>query len=1154
MTGDPPKVGQATDPPIQLQYRSRYARRPDPAEERGKRIKLTAAAIGIVALVLVSAVWNPPTKGHHTFTTASDYRADRESGCTNSGKGCHGSETSYADFNVYHKDVKCASCHDYQGAGCIPCHKPNQHDCPVCHDGTMKNAPDTVRLTDSYPNGHYRETTHTAMGTDMDRTVRTASDGKAKAACSQCHSRDLKTAHTAVQPVADSPYGLDVGCGECHNDVRASGLAEVLSDWKTRRCEDCHKIGTSAPMHSAKVVGAADATSTLGCGSSGAGCHEGDLHSIHADTPKDCSGSAADGEPGCHSDAHEAAKPTATSCGGDGKTTCHRVYDSTDYLHENGASLHSPENAAQASDTSYKGIACGRCHYAAPDGTSLDKEHALASSAKSTVTDDRCRNCHNDKASQDAIGSGWTERSTAEACSACHGKNGLDAPHTADASTVHTAKSAGCSDTGAGCHPTDDLSQVGTPTTKANIHRDCLRCHDRTESDGNVAYDPSKKTCGSGRSCHGDYSPSSAIHGDTDGSDSAHHAASSAQGEALLTDDASDVTVSCNSCHSMQLAEEHSRANSSIASGSGTVCARCHDADGTTASAVKANWPGRKTAEACATCHTGAKRAIHAEVGTAHVGVELGLDGKADVGSCEGSGCHASADLRVLHRRLGCTVPGCHAKTGNLLGDQIVGCGGIDSRTACHAGYSATTGHEKTSLAHAPTELDTKGDLAPGFCMKSGCHPAEDLSRLHRSAGCGISGCHAAGTDPTARSCGGVDSGTSCHTGFSATEHFVSHDASLTGSVNGVTYRSGENAGCFGCHRSDLSEEHSSALIDGSMDAVAAGPCRVCHYNADDPGSGEYADSTAVKAAIADHDLRCTSCHKSGNALDGDAAIASPHKALSSESSLPAGAVWADPFSEWKAAFDAPTGGGHNVLSASVVGATRDKDFPVTSFELGGKTYAWALPPNTGDTTWLRGGATTTGEIQQMKVTCADCHVLPDDMKGPQGASVRVYIDPAYSQTEYANPDRKKLASQFSAKGTDRVICFKCHTLNRGSVEGTDAPGGDPVHSQHATHAKFPSYSPVRYGERCTDCHVRIPHAWRRPRLLIRTVGGDGAKTDEFPYVDAQSDGLMGVVLGDFDSTGDLGPASCVTGGCHGRHDETTHPMPSDIPTATYWP
>src|SRR3990170_1239494 len=110
-----------------------------------KQRRLAYLAI-IVAGLASAAGWSPPAKTVHTFTKASDYKAGRERGCTNSGEGCHGSEEEYVDFNAYHPDTECTVCHEYDGVGCIPCHEPKQHECTGCHDGTMEGAADCVRL------------------------------------------------------------------------------------------------------------------------------------------------------------------------------------------------------------------------------------------------------------------------------------------------------------------------------------------------------------------------------------------------------------------------------------------------------------------------------------------------------------------------------------------------------------------------------------------------------------------------------------------------------------------------------------------------------------------------------------------------------------------------------------------------------------------------------------------------------------------------------------------------------------------------------------------------------------------------------------------------------------------------------------------------
>ncbi len=1059
---------------------------PDPKAARTKTMLNVLAGLVALGAVMFAVGWNPPTNSVHAFSEASDYKGERESGCTNSGKGCHGAEASYSDFNVYHPDTECTTCHDYQGVGCIPCHMPPEKECQLCHDGTMEQAPDVVRLSDSYPKGHYRETTHTAMGTPMRDRVRGGVGGKASAACRDCHSRDLAKAHTDVPIVAGSTYGTSVGCGECHNDVRSQGMAEVLDDWKRRSCEGCHGVDSSAPQHALDVATAVGAKSPLSCGRTGVGCHDvNDLHAMHKDRPKSCAGSAEEGERSCHVIGSEAAKPRAVTCGGAGAGACHRLYENDTYSHDRDSQVHSPQGRLLL-DTSYGGTACGDCHRMADDGTSLIEEHDQPTSANSGDPSNVCTNCHNHPASVATIREGWVERATSQACSTCHGTRGLPAAHHGDVAAQHEVSSAGCSDSGAGCHPTSDLMEVGAPTTTANIHRDCLRCHDWTESDGNGSYDPGKTTCGEGRDCHGAqgaYGKATSVHdgaaGLADGQDSAHHRASSRSGDTLWKDSASGLATACDACHGLTLGTEHRRVNSALRAGVGTICARCHNADKTAAQVVKGNWSTKGSAAACEQCHAaGSSRAIHASIETSHVATELAADSTPQPGACVSSGCHGSLDLRSLHRSAGCTAMGCHANSGNILSSGIKSCGGLDSRTGCHAGYSASM-------------------------------------------------------------------------------HFTDHAANVAGVVKGIEYTLCDNVGCFGCHVADLTVEHDNARRAGVIEGGGSTSCAICHEGV--AGAGAFASLPAVKRAIANHDMRCSACHASGTNQDGPTFAASAHKEISTQTVLPPGTVWSDPAEEWKAAFDGDTGGGHNVMSFERVGASAHKSFPLTQFTIFDVGYIWALTPNSGLTAWLKpsvfepGATETTESIQHIRMRCDDCHMLSPEMNGPTGSPVPIAIDPEYSQTEYANPTRDQ--SQFTATGTKRVVCFKCHQVYVGGVAGSNSPGGASLHGRHVSHPNLGVSSAHYNGEACIDCHVRSPHAWRRPRLLIRTVvATDGATPDAPPYVMQGHDGLLGIRLRSFDPQTQLRSGSCVTGGCHPSSSPNRHPRPSNVPTATYWP
>jgi len=469
---------------------------------RKKNIKIGLWSLGAIALVTFSMIWNPPTGRVHSFTSASDYKASSDSGCTNSGDGCHGEETAYKDFNEYHPNATCTTCHEYQGVGCIPCHSPNGHECQSCHDGTMDIAADRNRITDPYPKGHYRETTHTAMGTDMTLAVRGTEDGAAQATCKQCHSRDLYEAHQKVPVVKKSEYGDSVGCGECHNDTRAFGLAQVKSNWKKHRCEDCHAKKSSSPMHS-QVAAAVEASGAASCGDTGAGCHDdNNLHSLHADAPKDCSSAAKKGDPGCHDLSLQSHEPTVTACG-TGDDTCHTTYVNEDYSHKADKKQHSA-GRAQASSMRFGDSSCDDCHQITDNGMSLVSEHERPNNTIASASPSTCDACHNGSdATVDAVRENWPQRAGDAACEACHKNAIITARHTsAEAhdgralTPAGTPNDAACK--GSGCHATLDLQELHADTGCTTPG-----CHQATGS----IFGENKSTCGgsdTGIACHVD--------------------------------------------------------------------------------------------------------------------------------------------------------------------------------------------------------------------------------------------------------------------------------------------------------------------------------------------------------------------------------------------------------------------------------------------------------------------------------------------------------------------------------------------------------------------------------------------------------------------------------------------------------------------------
>ncbi|MRS12279.1 MAG: hypothetical protein EG823_04305 [Actinobacteria bacterium] len=523
---------------------------------KARRTPLLIAAF-IVAGLGFAAGWNPPTTTVHSFSEASDYSARRESGCTNSGDGCHGSDERYQDFNRYHPDTECNICHEYTGVGCIPCHGPSQRECTGCHDGSMEGASDCVRLIDPYPKGHYRGSLHEAIGTDMKQVMLAAPGGEAKAACKDCHARDLQAAHTGVPEVEGSDYGTEIGCYECHNDEQSGALKQVQAKWKKHRCEDCHGEKTRSPMHAIDIATVFEATGESGCGSTGEGCHGvNDLHALHPDVPATCSGAAAEGEPGCHDLELQSHEPTVTACA-TGEGSCHPAYVNDDYSHKNDSKVHtaSVQGSTEWADAvSGVRITCASCHR-----MDLTAEHTRAHVGLGA---DACVECHNKNENTiRAVRDSWPDRLGADACATCH-----DSKHE-DADAVHTAvqlDDTGTPSTSAcvqsGCHATADVRVLHAGVGCANS-----ACH---SSGGAIT--GMKMTCGGpdtreGRNCH---------------SNSTRHVGAH---DALEAGMAGTKSSACTACHGSQVfavaAGEHRGClchTYGVAKPGNRECAACH--------------------------------------------------------------------------------------------------------------------------------------------------------------------------------------------------------------------------------------------------------------------------------------------------------------------------------------------------------------------------------------------------------------------------------------------------------------------------------------------------------------------------------------------------------------------------------------------------
>lgn len=149
------------------------------------------------------------------------------------------------------------------------------------------------------------------------------------------------------------------------------------------------------------------------------------------------------------------------------------------------------------------------------------------------------------------------------------------------------------------------------------------------------------------------------------------------------------------------------------------------------------------------------------------------------------------------------------------------------------------------------------------------------------------------------------------------------------------------------------------------------------------------------------------------------------------------------------------------------------------------------------------------------KMTCTDCHSNSTaSASGPHGSSVKWMIDPNYPGDW--------LTANLSNFGTNRVICSKCHNTNTtsGLPNAQQAHAADTQHQSTAT---------------CVYCHIKVPHGWRRPRMI-------GYMSDPEPYRSTWMQRIpatAGTI--NFSSEQDCYNSA----GCGGKH--------SSAP-ATYWP
>jgi len=819
-----------------------------------------------------SVPYSAPTadRFHHTKSCATCHDgtvdlASRSIECVS----CHGDGTGqspyHADFATTHTgtstlSAQCQQCHAGElgqvhaasTLGCGACHwikgsPMTGTTCSACHP---MHGLSSAKTDCDNPYCHGDRGSWPILSLDAHYTTNAAQHQATAQAggCSDCHSMDLKAAHSNVANE----------CVGCHSQ----GGDELLGTWD-KTCEDCHQqyhVAAFQQHHPVTVV-------STGCGGDD-GCHAvEDISTLHASAATTVTIDAVDVRltacQVCHKNPSVDLSTTSAEC-----ADCHTAHGDLGPIHEADSAISAScfnchptdvrvthqksakgpcavchKNPALAGGASAHTADCDSCHtYVGADGL----DHA-GFAAKHAVTEDSAgcwRDCHTSHVQASSVASSTIHRIVSPAtanCAKCH--NGtLDL----------TGKTASCTT----CHgpaPEQYPMHVDYPqrhVASATQSLACTGCHFSDVKDHDTTY--GCKLChvtaarGGRASCGFCHTPHSPVPGPLK--------------VYAIAECANRFCHGINGTKAVASPDAHYTANAAahVATPTDATCADCHSMDLKTAHAT--------VADPCVTCHTSAKYTALAKPWdkkceschvTKHAGAaSLHAATTAPSLECAGSGCHAIADVTAVHASAEVTIT---TEAGDV---KLVACQvchknpGVTLTTAecasCHAGHgdlgpihtatAASASCSQAAWCHA-TDIRTVHAKSPlGECAV--CH-AEDsrVDIAEQTADC--AGCH----DPTTYT-GSID-------GSGHVDYTALHTAEP------------ENDACRTCHphRNVLVPVYHFYDYDTATGLYDPPTCSVCHDNA------TRGDLTAGLDSIA-----CGNCHPNhGNDGAGHAAFAVSH-------------------------------------------------------------------------------------------------------------------------------------------------------------------------------------------------------------------------------------------------------------------------------------
>ena len=521
-----------------------------------------------------------------------------------------------------------------------------------------------------------------------------------------------------------------------------------------------------------------------------------------------------------------------------------------------------------------------------------------------------------------------------------------------------------------------------------------------------------------------------------------------------------DLDCTTGDCHVTDLATIH------LAKG----CAMCH-----------AN--GETPQSNCHDCHGTDFDAIHPNIEGAHTAAAI---------NCTASDCHGT-EVRTIHGEPdgpGCAA--CHAA-------------GVTASVVCADCHSTdlNTVHAAGNAQHFTTAPDTQ-------CFDALCHASNDVSVIHTKGDDppGCDACHAEGVETTVVCA-------ECHVTPPAAEHQNFPHVDATGT---------KSSACVACHGTDLPTAH-----DGVFTGQPNLGC-FCHTS-----------STGIPMAglmgplLAAGEAECLDCHKdpheahSFNMPLGHNTTIYPNFGMLSmydgsqgvtlttqvTASHPTETVvendWALPTKNvfWSAnSTEAPAHAIKGLTKNSVI-TCQDCHTGLNAGGPHGAAQNWGLDPNypypykygiLGS-----GGGSTNPSVTIPATSTAG---IPASASGIKARIKAVSPTGTLDTSDYLNYPAG-LGSQYIADATDgqyAIICAKCHDLFNAEPgyrvnatttvdSGWGNAGPDSYEGMHGAHAGGTARNGNDVGRLdgrsdCLNCHIAIPHGWKRPRLLVNGYTG----------------------------------------------------------------